>query len=283
MDARGLRRASHGALRASARVMVGNPELTLTQAPNLNPKPDADQARFVLELGMAVLQHGQSARLGSAPAWLLCLLLSATGSWALARGGPATATPATASERLELAASTGARPRRCVRPSRCCGSTRTSSRCPTPSRCSTGCATGGRPPCSPRSAAACPMPHAPCPAPHARCPMPNVRCEQVDGRFPEAAPRECGKVYSDDTAQWGASAGTWKLCSGLFLLQPGNASLDFVDRWAERLANKQAGAKNQPHYNAALAQSNLSATVLPCDLFPNGHRPQHQTAAQTPT
>ena len=79
------------------------------------------------------------------------------------------------------------------------------------------------------------------------------------------------------------SAGTWKLCSGLFLLQPGNASLDFVDRWAERLANKQAGAKNQPHYNAALAQSNLSATVLPCDLFPNGHRPPHPTAAQTPT
>ena len=64
---------------------------------------------------------------------------------------------------------------------------------------------------------------------------------------------------------------------------PGNASLDFVDRWAERLANKQAGAKNQPHYNAALAQSNLSATVLPCDLFPNGHRPPHPTAAQTPT
>ena len=113
--------------------------------------------------------------------------------------------------------------------------------------------------------------------------MPNVRCEQVDGRFPEAAPRECGKIYSDDKAQWGASAGTWKLCSGLFLLQPGNASLDFVDRWAERLANKQAGAKNQPHYNAALAQSNLSATVLPCDLFPNGHRPPHPTAAQTPT
>ena len=97
--------------------------------------------------------------------------------------------------------------------------------------------------------------------------MPKVRCEQVDGRFPEAAPRECGKIYSDDKAQWGASAGTWKLCSGLFLLQPGNASLDFVDRWAERLANKQAGAKNQPHYNAALAQSNLSATVLPCDLL----------------
>ena len=113
--------------------------------------------------------------------------------------------------------------------------------------------------------------------------MPNVRCEQVDGRFPEAAPRECGKIYSDDKAQWGASAGTWKLCSGLFLLQPGNASLEFVDRWAERLANKQAGAKNQPHYNAALAQSNLSATVLPCDLFPNGHRPPHPTAAQTPT
>ena len=49
------------------------------------------------------------------------------------------------------------------------------------------------------------MPHAPCPVPHARCPMPNVRCEQVDGRFPEAAPRECGKIYSDDKAQWGAS------------------------------------------------------------------------------
>ena len=83
--------------------MVGKPELTLTQAPNPNPKPDADQARFVLELGMAVPQHGRSARLGSAPARLLCLLLGATGSWARARGGPATATPAAASERLELA------------------------------------------------------------------------------------------------------------------------------------------------------------------------------------
>ena len=83
--------------------MVGEPELTRTQTPNPNPKPDADQARFVLELGMAVPQHRQSARLGSAPARLLCLLLGATGSWALARGGPDTATPATASERLELA------------------------------------------------------------------------------------------------------------------------------------------------------------------------------------
>ena len=100
--------------------------------------------------------------------------------------------------------------------------------------------------------------------------LPNAQCPQVDGRFPEAAPRECGQFYSDDKAQWGASSGTSKLCSGLFLLQPGNASLDFVDAWAERLANKQAGAKNQPHYNAALAQSNLSASVLPCDLFPNG-------------
>ena len=102
--------------------------------------------------------------------------------------------------------------------------------------------------------------------------LPNAQCPQVDGRFPEAAPRECGQFYSDDKAQWGASSGTSKLCSGLFLLQPGNASLDFVDTWAERLANKQAGAKNQPHYNAALAQSNLSASVLPCDLFPNGYR-----------
>ena len=83
--------------------MVGEPELTRTQTPNPNPKPDADQARFVLELGMAVPQHGQSARLGSTPARLLCLLLSATGSWARARGGPATATPAADSEQLELA------------------------------------------------------------------------------------------------------------------------------------------------------------------------------------
>ena len=51
----------------------------------------------------------------------------------------------------------------------------------------------------------------------------------------------------------------------------------FVDAWAERLEAKQAGAKNQPHYNAALAQSNLSASVLPCNLFPNGHLPQHLT------
>lgn len=115
-----------------------------------------------------------------------------------------------------------------------------------------------------------PMPNAQCPTPNAHCPLPIAQCQQVDGRFPEAAPRECGKIYSDDKAQWGASSGTWKLCSGLFLLQPGNASLGFVDAWAERLANKQAGAKNQPHYNAALAQSNLSASVLPCDLFPNG-------------
>ena len=83
--------------------MVGKPELTLIQTPYPNPKPDAAQARFVLELGMAVPQHGQSARLGSTPARLLCLLLGATGSWALAREGPATATPAAASEQLELA------------------------------------------------------------------------------------------------------------------------------------------------------------------------------------
>ena len=152
----------------------------------------------------------------------------------------------------------------------------------------------GRKPIAPRplSQRPLPLPNAQCPTPNAKCPTPNpnahcplpiAQCQQVDGRFPEAAPRECGKIYSDDKAQWGASSGTWKLCSGLFLLQPGNASLDFVDAWAERLEAKQAGAKNQPHYNAALAQSNLSATVLPCDLFPNGHRPQHQTAAQTPT
>ena len=60
--------------------MVGEPELTRTQPPNPNPKPDAEQARFVLELGMAVPQHGQSARLGSTPARLLCFLLGAIGS-----------------------------------------------------------------------------------------------------------------------------------------------------------------------------------------------------------
>ena len=80
-------------------------------------------------------------------------------------------------------------------------------------------------------------------------------------------------MYSADEDMWGKSAGTWKLCSGLFYLQPGNASLAFLDSWAERLARKRAGAKNQPHFNAAIEEtSSLTSDVLPCDLFPNGYR-----------
>ena len=75
--------------------------------------------------------------------------------------------------------------------------------------------------------------------------------------------QECGRRYTDDQSRWQASANTSKLCSGLWLLQPGNASLAFLDAWAARLLAKRAGAKNQPHFNAAIEETPGFASDVP--------------------
>lgn len=93
----------------------------------------------------------------------------------------------------------------------------------------------------------------------------------VDGRVPATDLRECGTRYSMD-AQWGHSAGGWKLCGGLFYLRRGAAAKGFVRDWQRRLRGAAAGAKNQPHFNDALRGSGLPFATLPCDLFPNGFR-----------
>ncbi len=95
----------------------------------------------------------------------------------------------------------------------------------------------------------------------------------VDGRVPDEDLHECRVAYTGD-GRWGRSAGGWKLCGGLFYVQPGAAALAFLRDWERRLRAPGAGAKNQPHYNEALRahQQALRVVVLPCDLFPNGFR-----------
>ena len=94
----------------------------------------------------------------------------------------------------------------------------------------------------------------------------------VDGRVPDENLSECAVSYTRD-ARWGRSTGGWKLCGGLFYVQPGHAALDVLHDWEKRLRTPGAGAKNQPHYNGALHDSpTLRVRTLPCDLFPNGYR-----------
>ena len=93
----------------------------------------------------------------------------------------------------------------------------------------------------------------------------------VDGRFPPEKPGECAQMYTHE-ARWGRSAGTSKLCGGLFYLRPGAPTLAFLRAWERRLHGAKAGAKNQPHYNEALRAVGLPLRLLPCDLFPNGYR-----------
>jgi len=104
----------------------------------------------------------------------------------------------------------------------------------------------------------------------------------VDGRVSDENPRECSAQYSR-SAQWGHSAGGWKLCGGLFYLPRSDSALAFLREWERRLATPNAGAKNQPHYNEALRAiseegvdkgggGSLRVWLLPCELFPNGFR-----------
>ena len=70
----------------------------------------------------------------------------------------------------------------------------------------------------------------------------------------------------------GAAAGTSKLCGGLFYARATPRTLAFAAAWERRVAAPGAGAKNQPHFNAALDAARLPLRLLPCDLFPNGYR-----------
>lgn len=101
----------------------------------------------------------------------------------------------------------------------------------------------------------------------------TVVLASVDGRVPEENLHECRAAYSLES-RWGRSAGGWKLCGGLFYVQPAEATLSFLRDWERRLRAPGAGAKNQPHYNEALRASRerLDVRTLPCDLFPNGYR-----------
>ena len=100
---------------------------------------------------------------------------------------------------------------------------------------------------------------------------PATLIASVDGRVPADDPHECGASYSVD-ARWGTSSGGGKLCGGLFYLRAGEPALRFLDAWERLLRAPGAGAKNQPHYNAAVRATGLPLRVLPCDLFPNGFR-----------
>ena len=94
----------------------------------------------------------------------------------------------------------------------------------------------------------------------------------VDGRVPPTDLGECARRYSVDRARWGASAGTSKLCGGLFYARATPRTIAFAAAWERRVSAPGAGAKNQPHFNAALDAAKLPLRLLPCDLFPNGYR-----------
>ena len=104
-------------------------------------------------------------------------------------------------------------------------------------------------------------------------PQDTMVLASVDGRFPDEDPHECERAYSHEQ-RWGRSAAQWKLCGGFFYLQSSRAALQFLRDWERRLQGPDAGAKNQPHYNAALraVAPSLRVEVMACDLFPNGYR-----------
>mgnify|MGYP002632866031 CR=1 FL=1 len=93
----------------------------------------------------------------------------------------------------------------------------------------------------------------------------------VDGRVPGDNLSECAVSYTSDP-QWGRSAGGWKLCGGLFYIRQSPGARAFLRAWERSLASPAAGAKNQPHFNQALRETNLPLRVLPCEKFPNGYR-----------